>query len=195
MHISILTRECAPDVYGGAGVHVDYLVRDLRTLIDVDVHCWGATREGATGYQVDPALKDANASLQTLSIDLTMADGIGHTALVHSHTWYANMGGHLGKLLHGIPHVVTAHSLEPHRPWKAEQLAGGYRVSSWAEKTAYEGADAIIAVSAKMRRDIIEAYPALDPDRVHVILNGIDTQIYQPVDDRDLLLENGIDLD
>ena len=124
-----------------------------------------------------------------------MADGIGHTALVHSHTWYANMGGHLGKLLHGIPHVVTAHSLEPHRPWKAEQLAGGYRVSSWAEKTAYEGADAIIAVSAKMRRDIIEAYPALDPDRVHVILNGIDTQIYRPVEDRDLLEANGVDLD
>jgi len=195
MHISILTREYPPDVYGGAGVHVDYLVRDLRTLIDVDVHCWGATREGATGHQVDPALKDANASLQTLSIDLTMADGIGHTALVHSHTWYANMGGHLGKLLHGIPHVVTAHSLEPHRPWKAEQLAGGYRVSSWAEKTAYEGADAIIAVSAKMRRDIIEAYPALDPDRVHVILNGIDTQIYRPVEDRDLLEANGVDLD
>ena len=195
MHISILTREYPPDVYGGAGVHVDYLVRDLRTLIDVDVHCWGATREGATGHQVDPALKDANASLQTLSIDLTMADGIGHTALVHSHTWYANMGGHLGKLLHGIPHVVTAHSLEPHRPWKAEQLAGGYRVSSWAEKTAHESADAIIAVSAKMRRDIIEAYPALDPDRVHVILNGIDTQIYRPVEDRDLLEANGVDLD
>ena len=195
MHISILTREYPPDVYGGAGVHVDYLVRELRTLIDVDVHCWGAAREGATGHNPDPALKDANPALQTLSIDLTMADAIGHTALVHSHTWYANMGGHLGKLLHGIPHVVTAHSLEPHRPWKAEQLAGGYRVSSWAEKTAYEGADAIIAVSAKMRRDIIEAYPALDPDRVHVILNGIDTQIYQPVDDRDLLLENGVDLD
>jgi starch synthase len=194
MHISILSREYPPDVYGGAGVHVEYLVRELRTLLDVDVHCWGGPREGAVGHRPDAALQEANPSLQTLSIDLTMAAAVGATALVHSHTWYANMGGHLAKLLHGIPHVVTAHSLEPHRPWKAEQLAGGYRVSSWAEKTAYEGADAIIAVSAKMRRDIIEAYPALDPDRVHVILNGIDTQIYQPVDDRDFLEENGVDL-
>lgn len=195
MRIAILTREYPPDVYGGAGVHVDYLVRDLRTLVDVDVHCWGATREGAIGHQPDPALKNANPALQTLSIDLTMADQVAGAALLHSHTWYANMGGHLGKLLHGVPHVVTAHSLEPHRPWKAEQLAGGYRLSSWAEKTAYEGADAIIAVSKKMRGDIIEAYPALDPDRVHVILNGIDTQIYQPVPERDFLVENGVDLD
>ncbi len=195
MHIAILTREFPPDVYGGAGVHVDYLVRELRSLIDVDVHAWGADRPGATGHHADPVLADANAALQTLSVDLSMAAAAGHVALLHSHTWYANMAGHIGKLLHGVPHVVTAHSLEPHRPWKAEQLAGGYRVSSWAEKTAYEGADAIIAVSAKMRRDIIEAYPALDPDRVHVILNGIDTQIYQPVPERDFLLANGVDLD
>ena len=195
MHIAILTREFPPDVYGGAGVHVDYLVRELRTLIDVDVHAWGDDRPGAHGHHADPVLADANAALQTLSVDLSMAASVGHVALLHSHTWYANMAGHIGKLLHGVPHVVTAHSLEPHRPWKAEQLAGGYRVSSWAEKTAYEGADAIIAVSAKMRRDIIEAYPALDPDRVHVILNGIDTQIYQPVPDRDFLLANGVDLD
>ncbi|WP_170315468.1 glycogen synthase [Nakamurella deserti] len=195
MHIAILTREFPPDVYGGAGVHVDYLVRELRTLIDVDVHAWGDDRPGARGHHADPVLADANAALQTLSVDLSMAAAAGHVALLHSHTWYANMAGHIGKLLHGVPHVVTAHSLEPHRPWKAEQLAGGYRVSSWAEKTAYEGADAIIAVSAKMRRDIIEAYPALDPDRVHVILNGIDTQIYRPVEDRDFLLQNGVDLD
>ncbi len=195
MQIAILTREFPPDVYGGAGVHVDYLVRELRTLIDVDVHAWGADRPGAFGHAADPVLKDANAALQTLSVDLSMAAAVEHAAILHSHTWYANMAGHIGKLLHGVPHVVTAHSLEPHRPWKAEQLAGGYRVSSWAEKTAYEGADAIIAVSAKMRRDILEAYPALDPDRVHVILNGIDTQIYQPVEDRDFLLENGVDLD
>jgi alpha-maltose-1-phosphate synthase len=195
MQIAILTREFPPDIYGGAGVHVDYLVRDLRTLIDVDVHCWGEPREGAEAHKADPRLKDANAALQTLSIDLTMAAGVAHAAILHSHTWYANMGGHIGKLLHGVPHVITAHSLEPHRPWKAEQLAGGYRVSSWCEKTAYEGADAIIAVSAKMRRDIIEAYPALDPDRVHVILNGIDTEIYKPVEDRDFLVENGVDLD
>ncbi len=195
MRIAILTREFPPDVYGGAGVHVDYLVRDLRTLVEVDVHKFGEDRPGATGHQPDPALKDANPALQTLSVDLSMAAAVGHAAILHSHTWYANMAGHLGKLLHGVPHVVTAHSLEPHRPWKAEQLAGGYRVSSWAEKTAYEGADAVIAVSAKMRGDIIEAYPALDPAKVHVILNGIDTQIYQPVEDRDFLLENGVDLD
>ncbi len=195
MHIAILTREFPPDVYGGAGVHVDYLVRELRTLIDVDVHAWGADRPGAVGHQVDPVLKDANAALQTLSIDLRMAAAVEHAALLHSHTWYANMAGHIGKLLHGVPHVVTAHSLEPHRPWKAEQLAGGYRVSSWAEKTAYEGADAVIAVSAKMRRDIIDAYATLDPDRVHVILNGIDTQIYQPVEERQFLVDNGVDLD
>ena len=195
MHIAILTREFPPDVYGGAGVHVDYLVRELRTLIDVDVHAWGDDRPGAQGHHADPVLADANAALQTLSVDLSMAAATGHVALLHSHTWYANMAGHIGKLLHGVPHVVTAHSLEPHRPWKAEQLAGGYRVSSWAEKTAYEGADAIIAVSAKMRRDILEAYPALDPDRVHVILNGIDTQIYRPVEERDFLLSHGVDLD
>lgn len=195
MQIAILTREFPPDVYGGAGVHVDYLVRELRSLIDVDVHAWGEDRPGAHGHHADPVLADANPALQTLSVDLSMVSAVGHAALLHSHTWYANMAGHIGKLLHGVPHVVTAHSLEPHRPWKAEQLAGGYRVSSWAEKTAYEGADAIIAVSAKMRRDIIEAYPALDPDRVHVILNGIDTQIYQPVPERDFLVENGVDLD
>jgi starch synthase len=159
------------------------------------VHAWGEDRPGASGHHADPVLADANAALQTLSVDLSMAAAAGRAALLHSHTWYANMAGHIGKLLHGVPHVVTAHSLEPHRPWKAEQLAGGYRVSSWAEKTAYEGADAIIAVSAKMRRDILEAYPTLDPDRVHVILNGIDTQIYQPVEDRDFLLSNGVDLD
>jgi starch synthase len=195
MQIAILTREFPPDVYGGAGVHVDYLVRELRKLVDVEVHAWGAERPGAFGHQVDPTLTSANAALQTLSIDLRMAAAVEHAAILHSHTWYANMAGHIGKLLHGVPHVVTAHSLEPHRPWKAEQLAGGYRLSSWAEKTAYEGADAVVAVSAKMRRDILEAYPALDPDRVHVILNGIDTQIYQPVEDRDFLLENGVDLD
>src|SRR3954452_660140 len=111
MHIAILTREFPPDVYGGAGVHVDYLVRELRTLIDVDVHAWGDDRPGAKGHHADPVLADANAALQTLSVDLSMAAGVGHVALLHSHTWYANMAGHIGKLLHGVPHVVTAHSL------------------------------------------------------------------------------------
>ena len=140
MHTAILTREFPPDVYGGAGVHVEYLVRELRKLIDVDVHCFGDDRPGATGHRPAAELAGANAALTTLSVDLSMVAATGNVELLHSHTWYANMAGHIGKLLHGIPHVVTAHSLEPHRPWKAEQLGGGYRVSSWAEKTAYESA-------------------------------------------------------
>ena len=195
MRIAILTREFPPDIYGGAGVHVDYLVRDLRSLVDVDVHAFGSDREGAVGHNPDSRLVDANPALQTLSVDLTMAADTSAAQILHSHTWYANMAGHWGKLLHGVPHVVTAHSLEPRRPWKAEQLGGGYRVSSWAEKTAYESADAIIAVSDGMRADILACYPTLDPERVHVIRNGIDTEIYQPVDDRSVLVENGVDLE
>jgi len=195
MRIAILTREFPPDIYGGAGVHVDYLVRDLRALVDVDVHAFGADREGAVGHVTDPRLAQANPALQTLSIDLAMAADTGTAQILHSHTWYANMAGHWGKLLHGVPHVITAHSLEPRRPWKAEQLGGGYRVSSWAEKTAYEAADAIVAVSDGMRADILDCYPQLDPARVHVIRNGIDTEIYQPVDDRSFLTEQGIDLE
>jgi starch synthase len=177
VHTAILTREFPPDVYGGAGVHVEYLVRELRKLIDVDVHCFGDDRPGAVGHRPDATLTGANPALTTLSVDLSMVAATAGVELLHSHTWYANMAGHLGKLLHGVPHVVTAHSLEPHRPWKAEQLGGGYRLSSWAEKTAYEAADAIISVSAGMKDGILESYPALDPDRVHVIRNGIDTEI------------------
>ena len=188
-----MTREYPPDVYGGAGVHVDYLVRQLRQLIEVDVHAFGADRPGAVGHRPAAELAGANPALTTLSVDLSMVNGAAGVDLVHSHTWYANMAGHLSKLLYGIPHVITAHSLEPSRPWKAEQLGGGYRVSSWAEKTAYESADAIVAVSRGMRGDILASYPALDPDRVHVILNGIDTQIYAPVPDRDVLIAAGVD--
>ncbi len=195
MHTAILTREFPPDVYGGAGVHVEYLVRELRKLIEVDVHCFGDDRPGAIGHRPAAELAGANAALTTLSVDLSMVAATGNVELLHSHTWYANMAGHIGKLLHGIPHVVTAHSLEPHRPWKAEQLGGGYRLSSWAEKTAYESADAIISVSTGMRGGILESYPALDPDKVHVIRNGIDTEIYQPSDERTLLVEKGVDLD
>ncbi|AZI58130.1 glycogen synthase [Nakamurella antarctica] len=194
MRIAILTREFPPDIYGGAGVHVDYLVRDLRTLVDVDVHAFGADRDGAKGHVPDPELADANAALQTLSVDLSMVAALGDAQILHSHTWYANMAGHIGKLLASVPHVVTAHSLEPRRPWKAEQLGGGYRVSSWAEKTAYEAADAVIAVSDGMRADILACYPELDPATVHVIRNGIDTQIYQPVPERDFLVAAGVDL-
>ncbi len=195
VHTAILTREFPPDVYGGAGVHVEYLVRELRKLIDVDVHCFGDDRPGATGHRPAPDLAGANAALTTLSVDLSMVAATGDVELLHSHTWYANMAGHIGKLLHGVPHVVTAHSLEPHRPWKAEQLGGGYRVSSWAEKTAYEAADAIISVSSGMREGILESYPALDPARVHVIRNGIDTDIYQHTPERSLLVDKGVDLD
>ena len=190
-----MTREYPPDVYGGAGVHVDYLVRELRKLIEVDVHCFGADRPGAMGHTPAPELAGANPALSTLSVDLSMVNSAGDAQLVHSHTWYANMAGHLSKLLYGVPHVVTAHSLEPSRPWKAEQLGGGYRLSSWAEKTAYLAADAVVAVSKGMRADILSSYPDLDPDKVHVILNGIDTEIYAPVEARDVLTAKGVDVD
>jgi starch synthase len=196
MHSAILTREYPPDVYGGAGVHVEYLVRELRTLIDVDVHAFGADRPGATGHRAPEVLTSANAALGVLGTDLDMVARLGDGVdLVHSHTWYANMAGHWAKLLYGVPHVVTAHSLEPRRPWKAEQLGGGYRLSSWAEETAYLGADAVIGVSDGMAADIIDCYPSLDPARVHVIRNGIDTVVYQPVAARDLLTAAGVDLD
>ncbi len=196
MHSAILTREFPPDVYGGAGVHVEYLARELRRLIDVDVHAFGADKPGATGHRPPPALADANAALGTLGTDLDMVAALADAAvdLVHSHTWYANMAGHWAKLLYGIPHVVTAHSLEPRRPWKAEQLGGGYRLSSWAERTAYKAADAVIGVSDGMAADILDCYPELDPARVHVIRNGIDTEIYRPVPERGVLTEAGADL-
>jgi alpha-maltose-1-phosphate synthase len=193
MRVAMLSREFPPDVYGGAGVHVDFLSRELRRLVDLDVHCWGPTREDATGHLADPGLEGANAALTTLSIDLRMAAAIEGCDLVHSHTWYANMGGHLARLLHGVPHVVSAHSLEPLRPWKAEQLGGGYAISSWVERTAYEAADAVIAVSHGMRHDIVAAYPEIDPARVHVVHNGIDTELYQPAGDTDVVERVGLD--
>ena len=176
MRVDLLTREYPPHVYGGAGVHVTELAAVLRRSIDVRVHCFDGPRDevGVTGYDVPGALSGANAALATFGVDLLMADGVSSTDLVHSHTWYANLGGHLAGLLHGIPHVVSAHSLEPLRPWKAEQLGGGYALSSWAEKTAFEGAAGVIAVSAGMRTDILRSYPAVDPERVHVVHNGID---------------------
>ncbi len=195
MRVSVLTREYPPFVYGGAGVHVDFLVRELRRLVDVDVLCLGDEREGATSYaEKDPRLGSANSTLHLLSADVAMAAGTEGSDLVHSHTWYANMAGHLAKLLYDVPHVVTAHSLEPQRPWKAEQLGGGYRVSSWAERTAYEAADAVVAVSAGMRADILTAYPSVDPAKVHVIYNGIDTELYAPDESTDVLERIGVDL-
>lgn len=175
-----MTREYPPEVYGGAGVHVTELVAQLRHLCEVDVHCMGAPRPGAFVAQPDPALAGANPALTTLSADLVMTNAAGSATVVHSHTWYTGLAGHLSALLHGIPHVLTAHSLEPMRPWKAEQLGGGYRVSSWVERTAVEAADAVIAVSSGMREDVLATYPALDPNRVHVVRNGIDTQAWYP---------------
>ncbi len=196
MRAAILTREFPPDVYGGAGVHVDFLVRELRRLIDVDVQCMGEPRDGATAHsEREPRLAGANPALQVLSTDLAMTAAVSAADLVHSHTWYANMAGHWAKLLYDVPHVVTAHSLEPQRPWKAEQLGGGYRISSWAERTAYEAADAVIAVSNGMRADVLASYPALDPAKVHVVYNGIDTGFYAPDPDRSVLERIGVDPD
>ncbi|GAB3388002.1 glycogen synthase [Amycolatopsis echigonensis] len=192
MKVGLLTREYPPDVYGGAGVHVEFLARELRSLVDLDVHCWGPDRpDGAHGHR--DAHGYAQPAFATMDIAVSMADALAGHDLAHSHTWYANLGGHLAKLAHGIPHVITAHSLEPLRPWKAEQLGGGYRVSSWIERDAYEAADAIIAVSSGMRRDVLAAYPNVDPARVHVVRNGIDTELYQPDPGTDVLEKHGVD--
>ena len=195
MRVGLLTREYPPDVYGGAGVHVEFLARELRPLTDLDVHCWG---EGAAGGVVRhrpwPTLDGANDALRTFSVDLSIAASLEGRELVHSHTWYANLAGHFAKLLHGIPHVMTAHSLEPLRPWKAEQLGGGYALSSWAERTAIESADAVVAVSGAMREDILGCYPSLDPAKVHVVHNGIDTSLYQPDHGTDVIDRIGLDL-
>ena len=200
MRVALLTREFPPLVYGGAGVHVDHLVPALRDHagIEVDVLCSGPDRPGATCVgETDPRMPDANSALAQLSTDLVLAhlaarDGQTPDVL-HSHTWYTNLAGHLGGLLHGRPHVVTAHSLEPLRPWKAEQLGGGYRLSSYAERTAYEGADAIIAVSNGMREDVLSAYPRVDPSKVRVVHNGIDADFYSPDHDTDVLERLGVD--
>ena len=184
MRVDILTKEYPPQIYGGAGVHVAELTRALRARGDVDarVRCFGGPRdeEGTTGYSDVADLADANAALQTLGVDLAMADDCVGADLVHSHTWYANMAGHVASLLAGAPHVISAHSLEPLRPWKAEQLGGGYRVSSWVERTAYESAAGIIAVSHGMRADILKCYPSIDPDKVRVVHNGIDSTDWAP---------------
>ena len=191
MRIGLLTREWPPQVYGGAGVHVEYLARELARLADVEVHAFGG--DGAVVHEPDPELGQANPALQVLSVDLRMAAAVGGCDVLHSHTWYADLAGHVGGLLHGRPHVVTTHSLEPHRPWKAEQLGGGYALSSWAERTAIEGADAVIAVSEGMRTDVLQAYPAVDPDRVHVVHNGIDADEYAAVTGTDVLRRHGVD--
>ncbi len=189
-------------MYGGAGVHVEYLARELARLVDLTVHCWGDEREQPAGGPAVRAYRSWErlagggahaAALEAVSIDLAMAAGVEGAGLVHSHTWYANLGGHLAKLLYGIPHVATVHSLEPMRPWKAEQLAGGYAVSSFCERTALEAADAVIAVSREQARDLLACYPAIDPGRVRVIYNGIDSEQYRPDPATDVLISHGID--
>jgi len=193
LNVALLTREYPPDVYGGAGVHVEYLARGLAGLVNLTVHCQGADRPGAVAHRPWDRLAGANPALQTISTDLSMAAAAAPADLVHSHTWYANLAGHVAALLYGIPHVVTVHSLEPLRPWKAEQLGGGYALSSWCERTAVESAAAVIAVSRGMRDDLLAAYPAVPGERVRVIHNGIDTAEYSPDPATDVLERYGVD--
>lgn len=197
MRVDLLTREYPPEVYGGAGVHVAELVRALRRDLDVVVRCFGAPRAepGTVAYPTPAEFSGRNAALGTMGVDLLMAGDVAGADVVHSHTWYANFAGFTAKRLHDVPHVVTAHSLEPLRPWKAEQLGGGYRLSSWVERTAFEDADAVIAVSGGMRRDILRAYPAIDPERVEVVYNGIDLADWQPNHDGDTARALGLDPD
>ncbi|MEN3344260.1 MAG: alpha-maltose-phosphate synthase [Arthrobacter sp.] len=199
MRIDIVTKEFPPEIYGGAGVHVAELSRVLAQRVDLQVRAFGAPREpeyhGATvtSYAVPEDLGSANPAIQTLGVDLRIVPDIAGADLVHSHTWYANMAGHIASLLHGIPHVLSAHSLEPLRPWKAEQLGGGYAVSSWVEKTAYEAAAAIIAVSEGMRQDILRSYPEVDPAKVKVVHNGIDVSLWNRDEGDDVVRALGID--
>jgi alpha-maltose-1-phosphate synthase len=193
LRVSILTREYPPFIYGGAGVHVGQLVPQLRKITQsVEVQCMGDSRDDATAHpEIFP--EGANTALRVLGTDLAMAAAIGEVDVIHSHTWYANFAGLIGSKFLDVPHVVTSHSLEPHRPWKAEQLGGGYRVSCWAEKTAFLDADAVISVSAGMRRDVLDSYPELDPDRVFVVRNGIDTDEFRPDYATDVVDSLGVD--
>ena len=197
MRVDVISREYPPHVYGGAGVHVTELVRAMRNSIDVRVRCFDepVAEEGTYGYTVPEDLREANAALGFLGTDIRIAADVDGADLVHSHTWYANQAGNIAARLHGIPHIISAHSLEPLRPWKAEQLGGGYRLSSWMERDAYENADRIIAVSNGMRRDILRCYPQLDEDKVVTIYNGIDTELWHPVDDPDTVRALGVDPD
>jgi len=194
LRVALLTREYPPEVYGGAGVHVTYLARELAPLVDLTVHCQGADRPDAVAHRPWDLLADANQALQVVSTDLSMAAAVGSAQLLHSHTWYANLAGHLGAMLYDIPHVMTMHSLEALRPWKAEQLGGGYTVSSWCERVAAASAAAVVAVSDGMRADIMAAYPEIPAERIRVIRNGIDTTEYRPDPNTEVLERYGIDL-
>ncbi len=198
LRVAMLTREYPPEVYGGAGVHVTYLARGLAPLVDLTVHCQGADRPDAVAHRPWDLLADANQALQVISTDLSMTAALSLTGddaqLVHSHTWYANLGGHLAAMLYGIPHVMTMHSLEALRPWKAEQLGGGYRLSTWCERVSADSAAAVVAVSDGMRADIMTAYPEISAERIRVIRNGIDTTEYHPDPATDVLERYDIDL-
>ena len=189
LRIGMITREWPPKVYGGAGVHVNNLVHAMRALNgpgsldlapDVEVHCFDGERNDAHGYRLGPELEGLNPAIATLLTDHDIAMNVGEVDLVHSHTWYANFAGDLAKRAKSIPHVITAHSLEPLRPWKAEQLGSGYAISSWIEESSYRNADAIISVSDGMREDILKTYPFLDPTKVTTIYNGIDCERFAP---------------
>lgn len=204
MKVALLSREYPPEVYGGAGVHVEYLARELARLVAVDVHCFGAERHavgaspGVHAYQPWDRLAGPAphlAALRTMSVDLAMVAGVEGADVTHSHTWYANLAGHLAKLTYGTPHVATVHSLEPMRPWKAEQLGGGYHLSSFCERTGLEGADAVIAVSGAVRDDILACYPAVEPSRVRIVHNGIDPDEWRPSEDTGALARFGVDPD
>ncbi len=194
MRIDLLTKEYPPAIYGGAGVHVAELVRVLREHIDVQVRCFGEERGelNTFSYNFGDEFASANPAIQTLATDLAMVSDIAGTDLVHSHTWYANFAGQVAGAMHKVPHLITAHSLEPLRPWKEQQLGGGYRLSSWIERTAYEGATKIIAVSDGMRNDILRAYPQLDPRKVTVVHNGIDLAAFQSASNPDLVRSLGV---
>jgi len=200
MKVALLSREYPPEVYGGAGVHVEHLAAALAALVDVEVHCFGAERSETSPMKVlayRPWERLDNASqlgaLQAMSVDLAMAAALEGVHIVHSHTWYTNLAGHLAKLLYDVPHVMTVHSLEPKRPWKADQLGRGYLVSSWCERIGLESADSIIAVSRAAATDIYDCYPGIDPSRITVIHNGIDTDEFHPDPNTDVLEHYGID--
>jgi starch synthase len=203
MRVGLFTREYPPLVYGGAGVHVDYLSRELAKEIEVEVHCWGPQNSDAGNLHVrgqEPWAEISNGTegkfkgaLEALSLNLTQIKALEGIDIVHTHTWYVSMAGYLAKKLYGVPFVLTTHSLEPFRAWKAEQLGSGYAMSSWMERTAILDADAIVAVSQGTKADIQAAYPDVDPKRIHVIYNGIDLAEYQKTGETKALTDYGVD--
>jgi len=194
LSVAMLTKEWPPEIYGGAGVHITNLVAAMKRndQFDLTVNCFGLPRNDATNFDLSKHFKELNSAEQALLVNLDMATNVKHFDLIHSHTWYTNFAGYLLSQISGKPHVMTAHSLEPLRPWKAEQLGSGYELSSWIEKKSIENAAAIIAVSDDMRKDVIRNYSNVDPKRVVTIRNGIDTTEFSPKLDEQILRELGI---